>query len=76
MEEIKRAFAPVFCRDLRQVEPSKKGLIVGDSLRVYVEKDNATLRFLRGTDKNTRKQYTEKLDTAGVSYKVGDDFEL
>ena len=76
MDQVKRAFRSIFCRDLRNVEPSKKGLIVGEVLRVYDEPSGTLVAFLKGTDRNTRKQYTDKLDTEGVSYKLTKDFEL
>ena len=75
MDEIKRLFKNVFPRDLRTVEPSKKGLILGDVLRVYDEKSGPVLSFLKGTENRTRKQYTERLDQQSVKYTVGKDFE-
>ncbi len=74
MDEIKRVFNNVFVRDVRTVEPTKKGLIVGDVLRVYDEKAGPTLSFLEGTDRGTRKRYTDKLDQSNVSYVLGKDF--
>ncbi len=76
MDEIKRAFSNVFTRDVRTVEPSKKGLIVGENLRVYEEKSGPVLSFLEGTDKNVRKRITDKLDQSNVRYTVGKDFSL
>ena len=76
LDEIKRVFSSVFPRDIRTVEPSKKGLIFGEVLRVYEEKNGPVLAFLEGTDRNTRKQYTDKLDTSNVKYTVGKDFSL
>ena len=75
MDEIKQIFKNVFPRDVRTVEPTKKGLILGEVLRVYDEKGGPVLAFLKGTDNRTRKQYTDRLDTHNVSYKVGKDFE-
>lgn len=76
MDEIKRIFSNVFPRDIRTVEPSKKGLVLGESLRIYDEgKGGVLLRFLRGTENRVRKTYTDKLETNGITYKVGDDFE-
>ena len=74
MDEVKRAFGSVFLRDIRAVEPDKKGLLVGDDLRVHDEKGTYVLRFLRGTPESTRAKYKAKLDEAGITYKVAKDF--
>lgn len=74
MDEIKRVFSTVFTRDVRSVEPTKTGLIVGDNVRVYKGAGGYELAFLIGTDNGTRAQYTAKLDQANVSYKVATDF--
>jgi len=74
MDEIKRVFSNVFPRDVRTVEPQKKGLIFGEILRIYEEPSGPVLSFLAGTDNPTRKQYTDKLDRSNVSYKLGKDF--
>ncbi len=75
MDEFKRAFSSVFTRDLRLVEPTKKGLIVGEDLRVYDEPKGAVIRFLRGTGSKRRRDVQERLDGQNVTYTVGDDFE-
>lgn len=74
MDEIKRVFTHVFTRDVRTVEPKRKGLIVGENLRVYDEPGPAVLSFLKGTDQGARKKVTDKLDEQKVEYKIGDDF--
>jgi hypothetical protein len=74
VEDLKRALGSVVLRDLN--EQGRKGWRVGESLRVYQEAGGLTLAFLRGTDEKTRKLYRDKLTTAGVSCKVGKDFEL
>ncbi len=75
MEEIKRVFGSVFLRDIRTVEPDKKGFLVGDDLRVTEEKGGSyLLRFLKGTPEKTRSQYKTKLDEAKIAFKVGKDF--
>lgn len=74
MDEIKRAFSSVFTRDVRSVEPSKTGLIIGDNLRIYKEGSGYRVAFLRGTDNGSRKQVTSKLDENQIAYTVGDDF--
>ncbi len=77
MEDIKRVLGQsVFLRDVRTVEPGKTGVIVGDALRVYKEGNGYTLRFLRGTEEKTRRQFRERLDQNGISYQEGEDFEL
>ncbi len=75
MDEFKRAFSSVFTRDLRLVDPSKKGLIVGEDLRVYDEPTGAVIRFLRGTPTRRRHDVQERLDGQNVTYSIGDDFE-
>lgn len=74
MDEIKRVFSSVFTRDVRSVEPTKTGLIVGDSLRVYKEGEGFVLSFLSGTGHDSRRGFTEKLDQHNVTYTVGEDF--
>lgn len=74
MEDIKRALGGVFLRDLSRVEPGKKGVVVGEAVRVYDEKGGYVLAFLKGTDEKTRKSYRDKFDLAKVAYKVGPDF--
>ena len=74
MEEIRRAFGGVFLRDVRTVEPSKKGWVVGENLRIYDEGGGYVLSFLRGTDEGQRRQARSKLEGAGISYTVGEDF--
>jgi hypothetical protein len=74
MEELKRAFGSVFLRDIRTVEPDKKGFLVGDDLRVHDEGGKYVLRFLKGTPESTRTGYRKKLDEAAIGYKVGRDF--
>ena len=75
-DELKRALGSVFLRDVRTIEPKKKGVIVGENLRLYEEKKGFVLSFLRGTDERTRGQFKDKLETAGLSYSLGDDFSL
>jgi hypothetical protein len=74
VDEIKRVFSTVFTRDVRSVEPTKTGLIVGENVRVYKAGDGYELAFLVGTDNGTRSSYIEKLDQANVKYKVATDF--
>ncbi len=76
MEELKRAFGSVFLRDIRTVEPEKKGFLVGDDLRVHEEKGSYVLRFLKGTPESTRANYKKKLDESSIGYKVGRDFTV
>jgi hypothetical protein len=77
VDDVKRALgSTMFFKDLSRLDPSKKGLQVGEVLRVYEEKGAYTLAFLKGTDERTRKQYKDKLDTGRVQYKVGPDFSL
>ncbi len=62
-------------RGKRGVEPTKKGWIVGESMRIYVDDQGGyTLCFLRGTEEKTKKTYREKLDQARIAYKAGPDF--
>ena len=75
-DELKRALGSVFLRDVRTVEPKKKGVIVGENLRIYEEKQGFVLSFLRGTDERTRGQFKDKLENAGLSYELGADFSL
>ena len=65
----------MFTRDVRTVEPTKKGLIVGEDLRVYDEKDGPVVSFLKGTSHKRRKEVTDRLDTQSVTYSLGKDFE-
>ena len=76
MEELKRAFGSLFLRDLRTVEPDKKGFLVGEDLRVYEEKAGVVLRFLKGTPEKTRAQYRTKLEDAQIAFKAGKDYTL
>ncbi len=77
MEELKRALGTtVFLKDLSRIEPGKKGVVVGEVLRIYEDKGGYTLSFLRGTDEKTRKTYRDRLETARLTYKVGPDFAL
>jgi hypothetical protein len=76
VDEIKQVFKTVFTRDVRSIEPTKTGLIVGDSLRVYKEGAGFVLSFLSGTGHDSRRGFTEKLDQHNVNYKVGEDFTL
>ena len=75
-EELKRAFGSVFLRDIRTVEPDKKGFLVGDDLRVHEEKGSWVLRFLKGTPESTRAKYRTRLDEAGIAFKVGKDYTV
>jgi hypothetical protein len=75
VDEIKRVFSNVFTRDVRSIEPTKTGLIVGENVRVYKGASGFELAFLVGTDNNTRAQYTEKLDQHNVVYSVVTDFK-
>ena len=75
-EELKRAFGSVFLRDIRTVEPDKKGFLVGDDLRVHEEKGAWVLRFLKGTPESTRAKYKARLDEAGIGFKVGKDYTV
>ena len=74
MEDLKRAFGSLFLRDIRSVEPEKKGFLVGDDLRVHEEKGAYVLRFLKGTAESTRATYRRKLDDAAIPYKIAKDF--
>jgi hypothetical protein len=75
--ELKRTLAPIFLRDIRSVEPDKKGFLCGDDLRIYDDgSGNYSLRFLKGTPEKTRKQYKDKLDGASITYKVGKDYTV
>jgi hypothetical protein len=76
VDELKRVFGSVFLRDLRTVEPEKKGFLVGDDLRVSEEKTGYVLRFLKGTPEKTRAQYKTKLDENKIAYKIGKDFTV
>jgi hypothetical protein len=73
VDEIKSALRPMFTRDLRTVEPTKSGLLVGENLRIY-DGEPYELRFLRGTPTGSRQQLTDKLDQHNVEYKLGSDF--
>ncbi len=85
MEDLRRVLGSVFLRDLRTVEPDRKGLLVGDDLRIHEEsggpgagppnkKTAYVLRFLKGTPESTRAKYRTKLDEGSIAYKVGKDF--
>lgn len=77
MEDIKRALGGnLFFKDLARVEPGKKGLQVGEVMRIYDDKGSYTVAFLRGTDERTRRQYRDKLDTGRITYKAAPDFTL
>lgn len=77
VEEIKRALGTsVFLRDVARLEPGKKGVQVGEVLRIYEEKGGYSLSFLKGTDEKTRKTYRDRLDLSKIQYKVGADFSL
>lgn len=77
MEELKRALGTnLFLKDLSRLEPGKKGVAVGEVLRIYEDKGSYTLSFLRGTDEKTRKTYRDRLDLAKLGYKLGPDFSL
>lgn len=77
MDEIKRALGSnLFLRDLAKLEPGKKGVAVGESVRIYEDKGGYLLAFLRGTDEKSRRVIREKLDTARISYKPAPDFAL
>jgi hypothetical protein len=76
MDELKRVLGSVFLRDIRTVEPDKKGFLVGDDLRVYDEKGAFVLRFLKGTPESTRAKYKGKLDESKISYSVGKDYTV
>ncbi len=75
-EDLKRVLAPLFFRDIRAVEPDKKGFICGDDLRIYEVEAGYSLRFLKGTPEKTRHSYKTKLDEAGIAYKVGKDYTV
>ena len=74
MEELRRVLGSVFLRDLRTIEPDKKGLLVGDDLRIHEEKGGYVLRFLKGTPESTRAKYRTKLEESSIAYKLGKDF--
>lgn len=74
MEAIKRAFSHVFTRDVRHVEPTKTGLMVGENVRIYKEGDGYVVSFLKGTDRPSRTQIAERLDMNNVAYTLGKDF--
>jgi hypothetical protein len=75
MDEIKRALGnSVFLRPT--TEAGKKGVQVGEVLRIYEDKGNYTLSFLKGTDEKTRKTYRDRLDLSKIQYKVTSDFSL
>lgn len=76
MEDIKRALgSTIFLRDLARVDPTKKGLVVGDSLRIIQDPTKGyVLSFLRGTDEKTRKQFKDKLEMSKIAFKMGEDF--
>ncbi|RMG16303.1 MAG: hypothetical protein D6731_06450 [Planctomycetota bacterium] len=76
MDEIKRVFRNVFTRDVRAFEPNRTGLVIGENLRIYKEGPDYLVSFLRGTDRAARKQTTDRLDQAGVRYRLGPDFRL
>ena len=74
MDDLKRAFGSLFLRDIRTVEPDKKGFLVGDDLRVHDEKGTYVLRFLKGTPESTRATYKKRLDESSIPFKTGKDF--
>ena len=76
MDELKRVLGSVFLRDLRTVEPDKKGVLVGEDLRIYEEKSGFVLRFLKGTPVSTRAKYKSKLDEGSIAFKLGKDYTL
>jgi hypothetical protein len=75
LQKIKEAFRGAFLKDLRPIE-DREGLRLGEDVRFHMDKEVCIVRFLKGTDEKTRKQYRDKLDLAGVSYKEGKDFTL
>jgi hypothetical protein len=76
VDELKRVLGSVFLRDLRTVEPDKKGFLVGEDLRIYEEKSGFVLRFLKGTPESTRAKYKGKLDEGSIAFKLGKDYTL
>ena len=76
MEKIKNAFRNFMLRDIRAVEPDKKGYRIGDAVRVYKEKNGYVVRFLKGTEMKDRQNYLDKLEQEGLEYTQGEDFTL
>ena len=74
MDAVKRAFSNVFTRDVRHVEPTKTGLMLGENTRIYKEGDSYVVSFLKGTDLPTRTKIAERLDMNNVVYTLGKDF--
>lgn len=75
-EELKRIMRPMFLRDIKTIEPDKKGFLCGDDLRIYEGETAYSVRFLKGTPEKTRHQYKVKLDEGGIEYKIGKDFTV
>src|SRR5688572_24178917 len=67
VEEIKRALGKsVFLKDI--TEGGKKGVQVGEGLRIFDDKGVYTLSFLKGTDEKTRRTFRERLELSKVQF--------
>jgi len=76
IDEVKKAIGPsLFYKDLARFEPGRKGVVVGDYLRIYDEGETFRLSFLRGSPPSQRKPVMDRLRAAKIEFTEGKDFQ-
>lgn len=77
LDDVKKAIGQsLFYKDLARFEPGKKGLVVGDYLRIYDEGESVRLRFLLGTPPSQRQRVLERLRAAKIEFSEDKDYRL
>jgi hypothetical protein len=77
IDDLKKAIGPsLFYKDLGRFEPGRKGVVVGDYLRVYDEGETFRLRFLLGTPPSQRKPILDRMRAAKLEFSEDKDFRL
>ena len=77
LDELKKNLGPYFYSDLSRREPEKKGIGIGENIRIYDNgEEGYVVRFLLGIPPGSRQTILARMQRLDVKFTVGKDFRL
>ena len=74
LDELKKGLGLTFAKDLSRLDPTKKGIGIGENVRIYEVEGGFEVRFLLGIPPGMRAPTLTRLDQIKATYTVGKDF--
>lgn len=75
IDELKKALGNYFYKDLSRFEPGRKGIVIGETVRIALgDDDSVSVRFLYGTPPAGRQPILNRLEAVKVKYVLEGDF--